>query len=80
MVVTNEQQRQVWNHPDIKDEWPDVETITDVATPILLSALELESGQRVLDVGCGGGRTTMQLGRVVGESGRVTGIDFRPRS
>src|SRR5207253_3329110 len=33
------------------------------------------AGERVLDVGCGCGDTTLELGRRVGPKGRVLGID-----
>src|SRR5262245_1263044 len=33
------------------------------------------SGERVVDVGCGCGDTSLALARVVGATGRVTGID-----
>jgi SAM-dependent methyltransferase len=34
------------------------------------------AGERVLDVGCGCGQTTLELGRRVGDTGRVTGLDI----
>jgi SAM-dependent methyltransferase len=39
------------------------------------AALELRGGERVLDVGCGCGSTTLALARAVGERGSVTGVD-----
>ncbi len=40
-----------------------------------LSYLNIENGWRVLDVGCGGGRTVFKLCSMVG-SGKVYGIDY----
>jgi SAM-dependent methyltransferase len=38
--------------------------------------LELEQGDAVLDVGCGPGTDTFALGKLVGEKGRVVGVDY----
>ena len=35
-------------------------------------------GARVLDIGCGGGRTTIALARQVGSDGEVIGVDIAP--
>ena len=40
--------------------------------------LALRPGERVLDVGCGAGASTLMLARDVGEDGRVTAIDVSP--
>jgi SAM-dependent methyltransferase len=42
----------------------------------LLERLGVERGARVLDVGCGCGQTTLELAALVGETGRVLGIDL----
>lgn len=44
-----------------------------------LRALAPRPGELVLDVGCGGGQTTLQLGEAVGPRGRVVGIDVSSR-
>jgi SAM-dependent methyltransferase len=36
----------------------------------------IDRGARVLDVGCGTGQTSLELGRRVGPDGRVTGVDI----
>lgn len=42
----------------------------------LLNSAGLSAGQVCLDVGCGGGDVTLELARVVGSAGSVTGIDI----
>lgn len=42
----------------------------------MLIALQVEPGQRVLDVGAGSGWTTALLARLVGEHGNVTGVEL----
>jgi SAM-dependent methyltransferase len=44
----------------------------------LLARADLEVGQRVADIGCGGGWTSRQAARAVGIGGRVHGIDITP--
>lgn len=36
----------------------------------------VRTGQRILDIGCGPGSITLDLAALVGEEGRVTGVDF----
>ena len=38
----------------------------------------LKRGDRVLDVGCGGGHVALDMARIVGSEGHVLGIDFDP--
>jgi arsenite methyltransferase len=44
----------------------------------LISALNISSGERVLDIGAGTGRLAAYVGMIVGPSGRVVGIDPLP--
>jgi len=44
----------------------------------MLRLLEVQPGHRVLDVGCGSGWTTALLGALVGEHGRVDGVEIIP--
>ena len=41
-----------------------------------IDALAPSSGERLLDIGCGCGATTLDLGRRVGDGGSVTGVDI----
>lgn len=41
-----------------------------------MDALAIEPGQRIVDVGCGPGLTTIELGRRVGGDGEVVGADI----
>jgi len=43
-----------------------------------LGLFDPRPGERVLDLGCGGGTTTMAIAGAVGPSGRVTGVDISP--
>jgi SAM-dependent methyltransferase len=67
-----------WNGPagqnwTLRQEFQDVVFIP--ITAVVLARADVRSGERVLDVGCGTGETTIQLGERVGRSGRVLGID-----
>jgi SAM-dependent methyltransferase len=43
---------------------------------VVMDRLAVGSGERVLDVGCGCGGTTLELGRRVGAGGSVLGVDI----
>ncbi len=44
----------------------------------MLRLLDVRPGQRVLDVGCGSGWTTVLLARLVGPTGQVVGVEIVP--
>jgi SAM-dependent methyltransferase len=62
--------------------WGEVETYTSsMMGPFgqrAMDRLALAPGQRVLDIGCGAGPTTVELARRVAPGGAVVGIDISP--
>jgi SAM-dependent methyltransferase len=73
---TNPLERRRWNDEHWTSVWPKRERFTDSVTPLLLDTTALAPGERVLDVGCGGGKTTIEAGRRVGRQGLVAGADL----
>jgi SAM-dependent methyltransferase len=72
-------QREYWNSP-VGEEWARQADRTDkmfaALTRATLDALALQPGERVLDIGCGAGETTLTAARQVGPSGSVVGVDI----
>lgn len=79
--MANEREAKRWNDDRWVTAWPKRERLTDALTPHLLDVVKAEahSGQRVCDIGCGGGVLAVSLGDTVGPTGRVVGIDFSQR-
>jgi SAM-dependent methyltransferase len=75
-MTANEAERQRWNDEGWVAVWPKREALTDAITPYLLEALALQPGERVLDVGCGGGKPTIAAAQAVGPSGIAIGADI----
>jgi SAM-dependent methyltransferase len=73
---TNEVERRRWNDAAWAAVWPKREQLTGVVTDVLLGHLHLAAGDRVLDVGSGGGTTSIAAGRLVGATGCVVGADI----
>jgi len=74
--MANERERRRWNDERWTSAWPQREALTSAVTPALLSACPAGPGQRVLDVGCGGGELTIALAARVGPTGTVVGVDL----
>jgi SAM-dependent methyltransferase len=79
MSQVNEQQREYWNGP-AGQRWAAAQDRIDhhlgLITEALLAFTPVKEGQRVLDIGCGGGTTTLLLRERLGADGAVTGIDI----
>ena len=75
-MESNEVERRRWNDEHWAAAWPKRERLTDSVTAFVLDAAALLPGERVLDVGCGGGRTSLAAARLVGSEGAVVGADL----
>jgi SAM-dependent methyltransferase len=73
---TNEAERTRWNDVRWAAVWPKRERLTDAVVAYLLGAAALKPGERVLDIGCGGGRTSLASAHEVGPGGAVVGADL----
>jgi ubiquinone/menaquinone biosynthesis C-methylase UbiE len=51
--------------------------ISEIGTAVIAKA-RFKPGERVIDVGCGGGATSLEIARQVGPQGSVTGLDISP--
>ena len=75
-------QREYWSGK-VGDEWAlHAERIDAMLAPITEAALDLAAfkpGERVLDIGCGSGATSLEIARLVAPRGSVTGIDLSPQ-
>src|SRR3978361_627717 len=75
----NADQIAYWNGPG-GQHWADRQQTQDILlTPvseILIDRAGAQPGNRIVDVGCGCGATTVALAAKVGPSGRVVGIDI----
>lgn len=75
----NAQQIEHWNDVTGK-RWVEIGDVIDAQIAPLgeaaMDRAQLEAGERVLDVGCGCGQTTLELAARVGEHGSVFGLDI----
>lgn len=72
-------QREYWNSK-VGEEWARHADLMDAmlrpVTDAGLARLQLTRGERVLDIGCGSGATTLLAGERVGASGEAVGVDL----
>ena len=75
-------QREYWSGK-AGDEWAaQAERIDAMLAPIaevIIQAGAVQAGERVLDIGCGAGATSIAIARRVGAGGGVTGVDLSPQ-
>src|SRR5438067_2645107 len=76
MAAVNQQQREQWNDGKQARLWPKRERITTCATGPLLNLLSPQPGERMLEIGCGGGLVAIEAAKAVAPSGRVVGFDL----
>ena len=74
--MANDRERKRWNDDCWVAAWPDRERLTEALSAYVLSAAAVRPGQRVCDIGCGGGALTVALAGLVAPGGRATGLDL----
>lgn len=76
--ATNADQIAYWNGPS-GQRWADRQQAQDIllrpVLDVLIDRADPKPGERVLDVGCGSGASSIAFGQKVGSSGHVLGID-----
>ena len=80
MTGSNEAQFEFWE--DLAPGWLASEGHTELVSASFgdaaMKCLALRPGERVIDIGCGAGTTTLALAEVVGPSGEAVGVDIAP--
>lgn len=78
MAFANIEQAEFWSQ--IAPTWIELEGRMEEAGglpgELAMDRLDLRPGQRVVDLGCGAGRTTVELASRVGPGGSVVGVDI----
>src|SRR5215469_10021251 len=78
-MTGNADQIAYWNGA-VGERWakfqPDMDRNLGDITKGLLRLANARPGERVLDIGCGAGETSLLLAKAVGAKGHVTGVDI----
>lgn len=78
-TTANADQIAYWNE-QVGDTWASLQERMDAQLAPLgsaaIEALALCPGERVLDIGCGSGATTLQIAQVLGATGEAVGLDI----
>ena len=79
MTEPNSEQVEFWNSGPGRN-WVRHQAELDVSlteiTDLLVAACAVRPGERILDVGCGAGGSTLRLAEAAGKGGRVEGLDI----
>jgi SAM-dependent methyltransferase len=75
-MAANETERERWNDEQRYAVWPKRERLTSEVTPLLIEALAPKSGEKILEIGSGGGRAAIAAAEAVGDEGSLVGLDI----
>ena len=78
MSFANIEQAEFWSQlaPTWLELEDQIEEVGGLPGQLAMDRLKLLPGQRVVDLGCGSGRTTLELASRVGPGGEVVGVDI----
>jgi SAM-dependent methyltransferase len=74
--AANQTERRRWNDERWTRVWLRREVLTAEVTPSVVAALRPEAGERILEIGSGGGRLAIEVAGRVQPGGSVVGVDL----